>query len=300
VLLDDALLYVRRPGDMPFLLDAEPLAAALDLALPAPGTERETGEHVIFFASTTGYERHRELIESLRARTATLQVKLLPDGPLPLLATQAIGSAGVNLLQGPFAPRSSLHSRMREWRLPAALAAGVALVFVGSQAALWWQQHREERALDAQIAEVFATALPGQPVVDPRAQMQGALGTGGASGALLPAITVIAQAMSQAPAARLRSLSFRNNVIELNLTAPTVESLDGIRRSMNRGGVSAEIQSTNPGGAGVDGRVQLRLGPARTSCVNGSTASRRANATSSTWQQRCSASPSSTWPWCCR
>jgi general secretion pathway protein L len=263
LLLDGSQLYVRRPDSLPYLLDAEPLGAALELALPGPAAEGEAGENVIFYTSTAEYERQRELIEGLRSRTATLQVKLLPDGPLPLLATQAANDAGVNLLQGPYAPRSSLRTRMREWRLPAALAAAVVLVFVGSHAALWWKQSRAERALDAQIAEIFAQALPGQPVVDPRAQMQGALGAGGAAGGgLLPAMSVIAQAMAQAPEARLRSVSFRNNVIELNLTAPSIESLDGIKQGMNRDGVTAEIQSANPNGPVVDGRLQLRLGPA--------------------------------------
>ena len=263
LLLDGSQLYVRRPDSLPYLLDAEPLGAALDLALPGPAAEGEAGEHVTFYTTTAEYERQRDLIEGLRSRTATLQVKLLPDGPLPLLATQAVSGAGVNLLQGPYAPRSSLRTRMREWRLPAALAAAVVLVFVGSHAALWWKQSRAERALDAQIAEIFAQALPGQPVVDPRAQMQGALGGGGsAGGGLLPAMSVIAQAMAQAPAARLRSVSFRNNVIELNLTAPSIESLDGIKQGMNRDGITAEIQSANPNGPVVDGRLQLRLGPA--------------------------------------
>jgi general secretion pathway protein L len=263
LLLDGAQLYVRRSDSLPYLLDAEPLGTALELALPGPAAQGETGEHVTFYATNAEYERHRDLIEGLRTRTATLQVKLLPDGPLPLLAAQAVGGAGVNLLQGAYAPRSSLRTRMREWRLPAALAAAVVLVFVGSQAALWWQQSRAERALDAQIAEIFAQALPGQPVVDARAQMQGALGVGGAAGGgLLPAFTVIAQAMAQAPAARIKSVSFRNNVIELNLTAPSIESLDGIKQGMSRDGFTAEIQSANPSGAVVDGRLQLRLGPA--------------------------------------
>jgi general secretion pathway protein L len=263
VLLDDSQLYVRRPAGVPYVLDAEPLDGALELALPGPAGEGEAAEHVTFYTGTAEYERHRDLIESLRTRTATLQIKLLPDGPLPLLAAQAVIGDGVNLLQGPFAPRSSLRTRAREWRLPAALAAAVALLFVGSQAAMWWQQSRAEQALDAQIAEVFAQALPGQPVVDPRAQMQGALGGGsGAGGSLLPALSVVAQAMAQAPAARLKSMTFRNNVIELNLTAPTIESLDGIKQAMNRDGITAEIQSANPSGDAVDGRLQVRLGPA--------------------------------------
>lgn len=263
LLLDDSQLYVRRADALPYVLDAEPLTDALDLVLPAAGPAGESGEHVTFYSSTAEYERHRELIEGLRARTATLQVKLLPDGPLPLLAAQAIAGAGVNLMQGAFAPRSSLRTRMRAWRLPAALAAAVALLFVGGQAATWWQQSRAEKALDAQIAEVFAQALPGQPVVDPRAQMQGALGsTGGAGGDLLGAMSAVAQAMAQTPAARLKSVSFRGNAIEINLTAPSIESLDGIKQAITRDGITAEIQSATPSGGGVDGRVQLKLGPA--------------------------------------
>jgi hypothetical protein len=68
--------------------------------------------------------------------------------------------------------------------------------------------------------------------------------------------------MAQAPAARLKSVSYRNNVIELNLSAPTIESLDGIKQGMNRDGITAEIQSATPSGDAVDGRLQVRLGPA--------------------------------------
>jgi general secretion pathway protein L len=260
LLLDDSLLYVRRGHGLPYVLDAEPLQGALELALGGPDEARE---NVTFYTSTAEYERHRELVEGLRSHTATLQVKLLPDGPLPLLAAQAASGAGVNLLQGPYAPRTSLGNRLREWRLPAALAAGVALLFVGGQAATWWQQSRVEQALDAQIAEVFAQALPGQPMVDPRAQMQGALGSSGASGGgLLVAMSALAQAMSQVPAARIEAISFRGNTLELHLNAPTIESLDGIKQGMSRDGLTAEIQSATPRGEAVQGRMTVRLGPA--------------------------------------
>ena len=263
LLLDDTQLYVHRADSLPYVLDAEPLAGALELVLGPRAVEGGAGEHVTFYTSTAEYERHRELIEGLRARTATLQVKLLPDGALPLLAAQAVGGAGVNLLQGAYAPRSSLGNRLREWRLPAALAAASALLFIGTQTAAWITQSRAEKALDAQIAEVFAQALPGQPVVDPRAQMQGALGVAGSAGAgLLPAMSVLARAMAQAPAARIESMSFRGNALELRLSAPSIESLDGIKQAVNRDGVSAEIQSATPRGNGVEGRLQLRLGQA--------------------------------------
>jgi general secretion pathway protein L len=263
LLLDDGALYVRRPEGLPYVLDAEPLGGALELVLGAGVAEGDSGEHVTFYSGTAEYERHRDTIEGLRSRTATLQVKLLPDGPLPLLAAQAVAGAGVNLLQGPYAPRSSLGNRLRQWRLPAALAAALVLLFIGSQGATWWQQSRKERVLDAEIAQIFAQALPGQPVVDVRAQMQGALGSaGGAGNGLLAAMSALAQAMAQAPAARIEAVSFRGNALELRLTAPSIESLDGIKQGMSRDGIQAEIQSATPRGQLVEGRLQVRLGPA--------------------------------------
>ena len=263
LLLDDSQLYVRRADSLPYVLDAEPLPGALELALGAPATEGETGENVTFYTSTSEYERHRELIEGLRSRTATLQVKLLPDGPLPLLAAQLAGIEAINLLQGPLAPRTSLRSRLREWRLPGALAAALVLLFVAGHAVSWWKQSRVEKALDAQIAEVFAQALPGQPVRDARAQMQGALGAGaGAGGGMLAAVSLLAQAMAQTPAARVESVSFRANVLEVNMTVPTVESLENIRQVMSRDGMVAEIQSATQRGDVHVGRLHVKLGPA--------------------------------------
>jgi general secretion pathway protein L len=263
LLLEESLLYVRRADALPYVLDATDVAAALELALGASESGAESAENVTFYTGTAEYEQHRDAIEGLRERTASLQVKLLPEGVLPLLAAQAAGGAGVNLLQGPFGARSSFGTRLREWRLPASLAAAVALLFIANQAVGWWQMSRAERALDAQIAEIFAQALPGQPVVDPRAQMQGALGAGrGAGGGLLPVMSALAEAMAQAPSARIEAMSFRGNALELRLTAPTVESLDGIKQTMNRDGMTAELQSATPRGGVVEGRLQVRLGQA--------------------------------------
>jgi len=261
LLLDDATLFVRRADALPYALDANPLAAALDLALGEPS---DAGEHVTFYASQADYERHREVIEGLRTRTATLQVKLLPDGPLPLLAAQAVSMPGVNLLQGPYGRSSTISNRLREWRVPAALAAGVVLVFLVGQGISLYKLTRAEKQLDAQIAEVFAQVLPGQPVVDPRAQMEGVIGASRstAGGALLPAMAVLAQAMAQSPAARIEAMSYRGDALDLRLVAPSVEALDAIKQAVTQGGVNAELQSATPRGEGIEGRLQVRLGKA--------------------------------------
>jgi general secretion pathway protein L len=260
LLLDEGMLYVRRANAVPYALDANPLAVALDLAL---GDVTEAAGNVVFFASSSEYEAQRDTIEGLRSHTATLQVKLLPDGALPLLAAQVMSDAGVNLLQGPYAARSSLSVRLRAWRLPAALAAATALVFLGSQGLAIWKLGQAEKKLDADIAAIFSAAMPGQKAVDPRAQMQGVLGSrGAASGALLPAVSALASAIAQAPQAKVESMSFRGNALELRLTAPTVEALDSIKQAMSQGGLSAELQSATPRGQIVEGRLQVRLGTA--------------------------------------
>jgi general secretion pathway protein L len=266
LLLDESLLYVRPAGGVPYVLDAAVLPEALELALPAPDPDSEgaePGEHVTFYASAAEYEQHRDAIEGLRDRTASLQVKLLPEGPLPVLAAQAVSGGGVNLLQGEFSSRASLGSRLRAWRLPAALAAASALLFAINQGLGWWQGSRAEQNLDAQIAQLFAQVLPGQPVVDPRAQIQGALGAQDAAGAgLLPALSALAEAMAQVPSATIEAMSFRGNALELRLTAPTVESLDGIKQAISRNGITAELQSATPRDGVVEGRLQVRLGQA--------------------------------------
>ena len=260
LLLDETALHVKRPDTVAYALDAEPLAVALDLAL---GELSEPGEHVTFYTTPAAYDAQRDLIEGLRARTATLQVKLLPDGTLPLLATQIPTAHAVNILQGPYAPPSSLGTQLKRWRLPVGLAAATLLVFLAAQGLQLWQLQKTEKQLDAQISDVFETALPGQPIVDARAQLEGVLArAGGGQGALLPAISLVAQAMSRAPGARIQGMVYRAGVLEMRVMAPNVEALDGIKQTMSQNGATVELQSANPREQGVEGRLHIKLGAA--------------------------------------
>lgn len=260
LLLDENTLYVRRAAGVPYALDALPLAAALELAL---GPAAEPGEHVVFYATPAEYEAHQVLIEGLRARTATLQVKLLPDGGLPLLAAQLPGSDPINLLQGAYAAPSTFGTQLQQWRVPLALAAATALVFVVAQGVSLWQMKRAERQVDAQIAQVFSLALPGQKIVNARSQIEGVLKRqGGGGAALLPVVSLLAKAVAHTPTARVEALNFRGDAVELRLVAPSVEAIDGIKQAMSRDGVQVDLQSATPRGAIVEGRLQVKLGAA--------------------------------------
>lgn len=256
LLLDDASLYVRHADATPFVLDAASLSDALDLTLEGTG---EAIGSVTFYAAPADYERHRTTIENVRERAAALQVKLLPDGALPLLASQSVHMAAVDLLQGPYAAKSSMAVGLRRWRVPAALAAAAALVFVVVQAVSAWQLSRAEKKLDAEIAQLFSQAMPGQKSVDPRAQMQGLLGGGTGRSALLPAVSALATALAGVPQARVQSIACRGETVDVRLTVPSVASLESVKQSLGRGGLRAEIQSATPRGATVDGRLVVKL-----------------------------------------
>ena len=100
-------------------------------------------------------------------------------------------------------------------------------------------------------------------MVDPRAQIQGVLARAGSgSGALLPAMSLLAQAIAQAPTTRVEGMSYRGGVLELRVLAPNVETLDIIKQTMSREGATVELQSANPRDQQIEGRLQVRLGAA--------------------------------------
>jgi type II secretion system protein L len=169
----------------------------------------------------------------------------------------------INLLQGAYSAPTSFGSQLKQWRLPAALAVATLVAFLGAQGFKLWQLNAAEKQLDAQIQSTFNQILPGQPVVDPRAQIQGVLARAGSgSDALLPAMSLLAQAIAQAPTTRVEGMSYRGGVLELRVLAPNVETLDIIKQTMSREGATVELQSANPRDQQIEGRLQVRLGAA--------------------------------------
>ncbi|HEY5756966.1 MAG TPA: type II secretion system protein GspL [Steroidobacter sp.] len=261
VLIDGKRLYVRRENQPGSVIEVEPLIEALQMAL---GSGEESREHVTIYLSEEDYERERELLEEFREFTASLQLKLLPDGPLPLLATNLLKSGAVNLLQGPYAAKTTLNVSFAPWRYAAILATVFVAAHIGVKSWQYFHYKQVESQLDAQIAETFQQALPGAPVPDPleaRRQVEQILGqlrgTGPTSG-MLTTLAMLSEAMAQAPNTAIEALSYRNNVTDLRVLSPSVDALDRIRQVAGERGVTAEIQSTNPRDQKVEGRLQFK------------------------------------------
>ena len=261
LLIDASRVYVRREASLGAVLEIEPLIEALQLAL-ASGDEAR--EHVTIYVAEADYERERDLLEGLREFTSSLQLKLLPEGPLPLLAAHVLEHPAINLLQGQYATKTRLNVSFAPWRY----AAILAVVFVTAHAGLktWQYIHFKdvEAQLDEQIAAVFQQAMPGAPLPaagEARKQMESRLsqlrGSAPVSGMMTTLVT-LGEAMAQAPGADIEALVYRDNTTDLRILAPSVDVLDRIRQVASERGVAAEIQSANPRDSKFEGRMQFK------------------------------------------
>jgi general secretion pathway protein L len=261
LLIDGSRVYVRREGTPGAVLDVEPLIEALQLALASGDEERE---HVTIYLSEDDYERERDLLEGLREFTASLQLKLLPGGALTLLAANAVTTSPVNLLQGTYAPVKKLNLSFAPWRYATMLAVAFVALHIGTKAWQYFQLRQVETELDNAIVQVFQQAMPGAPVPDPsqaRNLMDSRLamlrGTG-PGGGLLASLATLSEAMAQAPGTRIEALAYRNNTMDLRLTAPSVDSLDKIQHVATERGMSAQIQSTGSRDSRTEARLQFK------------------------------------------
>jgi general secretion pathway protein L len=261
LLIDGARVYVRRSDTRGAVLDVQPLIEALQLAL---ASGEEAREHVTMYLSEDDYERERELLEGLREFTASLQLKLLPDGPLPLLAANVVRDGGVNLLQGRYQSSRKLQLSFAPWRY----AAVLALVFVASHVGLksWQYFHYKgkEAQVDAQIGDLYQRLMPGAPLPDAsaarrmvEARLNQLRGTGPVSG-MMTTLAALGEAMGKVPNTNVESIAYTNNTTHLRVLAPSVAELDRIRQVASEHGLEAKIESETPRDSKREGRLQFK------------------------------------------
>jgi general secretion pathway protein L len=265
--LEKARLAVRRPGALPFVVELSPVSEALVvagvIADPLDATaEPKVPENAILYITREDWANSRDEFEQLIGKFESLKVQLLPDGALPWLARTLETSDAINLLQGEFARITDLRLRWRQWRTPALLAAALLIVHVAAQALQIRQAKHESAALDSQIAQVFAAAMPGEVIKDPRHQMQVRLDRIQKRGAspefFLQALKILSEALRNAPKIDIDALSYREQSIDMKLNAPNVAALSQLSQYIDSQHMTAEILSSTPVAGGVQAHLQLR------------------------------------------
>jgi general secretion pathway protein L len=261
LLIEGPRVYVRRSDTRGAVLDVQPLIEALQLAL---ASGEEAREHVTIYLTEDDYERERELLEGMREFTASLQLKLLPDGPLPLLAANVVKDGGVNLLQGRYQANRKLQLSFAPWRY----AAVLALVFLASHIGLksWQYFHykSQEARVDDQIGQLYQQLMPGAPLPDASAarrmvesRLNQLRGSGPVSG-MMTTLAALGEAMGQVANTNVESIAYTNNTTHLRVLAPSVAELDRIRQVASEHGLDAKIESETPRDSKREGRLQFK------------------------------------------
>lgn len=264
--LEHGRLSVRRPGKLPFSVELTPVTEALIVAGViadplAADAASHTLESAILYATREDWAIVQDEVETLTDRFASLKIQLLPDGPLPWLARSLEGTDAVNLRQGEFAPAAT-GGGWRKWRTAGALAAGLLAVHMAADAVQLRQAKRASAALDAEIAQVFSASMPAVEMKDARRQMQTRLERIRHSGPgpqhFLRTLQALSEAVSVSPNTTIDSLSYRQDLLDMKVTAPSLAALSQLSQRVGKQGLAAEIQSSTPVGAAVEAHLQVR------------------------------------------
>jgi general secretion pathway protein L len=265
--LEGDRLSVRRPDTLPITIEMTPVTEALTVtgvinADPPAGDEAKTPENALLYVTGEDWTRVRDEFEGIRDRFASLNVQVLPDGPLPWFARQLSVDGAVNLLQGEFSRSTDYGSHWRAWRTAALLVVGLLVVHVAVQALQIRQANRQSAAADQEISKLFAVAMPSEPMRDARQQMQARLEKIRKAQAGPQYFLHMVQALSGAtgglPQVNIDALNFREQTLDMKVTAANVESLSTLTQSVAKQGLTAEIQSSTPVGGGVEAHLQIR------------------------------------------
>jgi general secretion pathway protein L len=257
LLVEGQRVYGRQPGAAPFVLDGMSLAETLDLLQSQAAGGGPTYEHVLVWLESES-ARLPELAE-IHSRVASLDVKALDGGTLPRLAATLVFRPGANLLQGQYAPKSDYMGMLRPWRFAAAIFLAWVGVTLGAQVTEYFTLRNSDAALTSEMLAICTQAFGSPVLAQCTNELRGRLAALGeqpvANTGFLSTLEVLAKSDIDG---RIEALSYRNRVMDLQLTVPSVMQLDEFAQHVGDDGrFVARIQSTNPNETGVEGRVQI-------------------------------------------
>jgi general secretion pathway protein L len=221
---------------------------------------------VQLYVAQQDWQYSREMIEALREVTGSLDLHVLPDGALPLLAAGAVRPGTLSLMQGEFARRTGWRAEWQRWRVAAFLAVAALALHVGARGYDLLRLNAEQRRLDAAIEQAARVAMPDAGnIQDARAQAEQRLAGAGAGDpdGLLAQLAAVAGALAGAPGPRLESLGWREHTLELRIVAADTDAIARFAQGINARGLSADVASTSNSEDGVQAQLRIAAGGSR-------------------------------------
>jgi general secretion pathway protein L len=257
LLVEPGRVYGRYSDQAPFVLEGLGLRETIEL-IGAPA--QEVGErHLLVYADAEERDRVRQEVAGLDGGFASIDVKVAAEGLFPHLAATLAQRAGTNLLQGAYAPKSNWGAFARPWRFAAALLIAAAVLLFVAQSAQYWQLRRSDRELAELVSAGCQKAVGDARLSACQRMVQQRLGASATSGSSEDFLTTLAAiAAARDPEMHIDALSYRNRVMDLQLVATSVPSLDEFARGLEQTKrFRAEIQAANQRDTDIEGRMRV-------------------------------------------
>jgi general secretion pathway protein L len=271
LLIESDFATLRQSDGSVAVTDRAELDALIDLWLGTTLNEEEEKTepvNLLVYMTVDVQEAMEPFLERIQPAVDTLEVKLLSDGALPRMASQVAVNPGINLLQGDYTTGSNLAAYWPAWKVAAIVLVCLVGTIIGVKVVEIARLNQEIEALDGAIEQAFRYTFPGTGEIrDARASLNSklrALGTDVSSAdqsEFLDILASVAAAVAQSEDrnSKLEAINYRSGTMELRVLAPNVEALDTIQKALVKGGrLSAEIQSANPQGDKILGRLQVK------------------------------------------
>ncbi len=283
--LDAYLGAVRGAGLEPHSIVAEPLA------LHAPAEQgwtvlEEPGRITVRTGFHTGFTAEPELMAGLAATLATperidrytvtgTQEMAWPEAlqhavdagqprrPIPdALAAFDPAAGGIDLRQGPYSRTEQIGRIVRQWRVPAALAAAFVALSLTGTALEYARLGERQQQLRERMEQIFRETFPEvQRVVNPRSQMTTRLESlreGGGGAGFLELMARAGDPVANADGITLEAVAWRNQRLQLELQATDLQNLDRLRERLGANGLDAELERAERQGEQVAGEIRVR------------------------------------------
>lgn len=185
---------------------------------------------------------------------------------LRVFASTGLPTAPINLLQGPYGPQAQWGPWQRPWRAAAALAAAWLLVQGFVLAQEHWSLRREQTTLRTTMEQVYKDAVPGATrIVNPRVQLETRwreLRPSAPRGSpFLELLYQGGQPLADFKDISLRSFSYRDGQLELNLAGGSPATLDQLQQKLRQQTrLRVDLRATQREGQ-VESKITLQRTP---------------------------------------
>lgn len=255
LLLGQDQLQILTHPNQGFCADAQNAAELLQIAL------QQTGDAAP--SRLTLYRLDGEEIslpDGLESASVELESQ---ESLISLLADQLNEKSQINLLQGEYKKVDKFTLQWKRW-LPAAVLAGIALVLSLTLSLFDYYRYQQQSVdLKQEIEQVFRQSFPDiKRIVDPKFQMEQELkamrgGQRGGSAQFGSLFVPAASVIKSSPDTRLENISFRDGLLDLQLTIKELQALETLKQAIEEKGLNVEIRTANATGNRVSSHLRI-------------------------------------------